>query len=87
MNKEDAYELATMQELGGNPNGTRHDVELRAMDIFSKSECLSLLQFLAEEGFSPNEIGNWQRSNDPIPYNKELLYDLYLEDKTQLTNT
>ncbi len=38
MTKEEAYELATMQELGGNPNGTRQDVVWRAMELFAEQE-------------------------------------------------
>lgn len=37
MTKEEAYEKATMQELGDNPNGTRQDVIYRAMDIYCES--------------------------------------------------
>lgn len=38
VSKNEAYEKATMQELGGNPTGTRQDVIYRAMDLYAK-EC------------------------------------------------
>lgn len=43
MTKEEAYEKATMIELGNNPNGTRQDVIYKAMDIWEgyKNEVLN----------------------------------------------
>jgi len=32
--KEDCYELATLKQLGNNPQGTRMDVVYMAMDLF-----------------------------------------------------
>ena len=33
--KNDCYELATLRELGNNPQGTRMDVVYKAMDIYA----------------------------------------------------
>lgn len=45
MTKEEAYEKATMQELGGNPNGTRQDVVYRAMEIYAKQQAIAFSNF------------------------------------------
>lgn len=64
MTKEEAYEKATMQELGGNPNGTRQDVVWRAMEIYSQQVLInSLPKFKV---LSINEDGSITFLYDPI---------------------
>lgn len=42
MTKEEAYEKATLQQIGNNPVGTRQDIIYAAMDIYSESLISSL---------------------------------------------
>ena len=75
MNKEEAYELATMRELGGNPNGTRQDVVWRAMDIYSKEMCIEYLDW-AIKRMNPA----YAKANE-VPEQAESLYNLFLEQR------
>lgn len=49
LSKEECYEKATMQELGGNPNGTRQDVIWRAMEMYANQPLTNRYIFTKEE--------------------------------------
>ena len=64
MTKEKAYEIATMQELGTNPTGTRQDVIYKAMDIYAEQTSIEFICWAVKnhsvpfEGFSLNFFTN-----------------------------
>ena len=72
--KEKAYEKATMQELGGNPFGTRQDVVWRSMDIFAKDVSIKYLDWAIMRMF-PN------LKSTEVPENAEQLYELFTQSE------
>jgi len=76
MTKEEAYEKATMQELGGNPNGTRQDVVWRAMDIYSRHQATCYGNFILKKNF-PTKFST---GVDTSKEDNEL-YDSFLNNK------
>ncbi len=78
MTKEEAYELATMQELGGNPNGTRQDVVWRAMELYAKQEAIEFLQ----DFFNHIEV-NGTLLKDWKEINPEQLYNIFHSHKSK----
>jgi hypothetical protein len=78
--KEDVYNIATLKNLGNNPQGTKMDVVYSAMDEYAKQQSIEFKAWCEELNKirSGLLIGN--------PYNDlktdDQKYDQFIKDKT-----
>lgn len=82
--KEEAYEKATMQELGGSPNGTRQDVIYRAMDIHARNIAIAFAEWVRDNRYVWNldeETTKWVAVWDGYKeYTTEQLFDEFIKE-------
>ena len=82
MTKDQAYNQATLTELGNNPTGTRMLVVYRAMDEYSKRQCVDFAEWIAENVNSHYADGRrfWIMKFGPRNVvTTEELYNLFLQ--------
>lgn len=93
MTKEDVYEKITMQELGGNPNGTRQEIIWKSMDYFAGICSVSFAEWIEDNDYwckPENTVTTledkllpfklWYRHGQSVGGIKtEQLYELYLQ--------
>lgn len=80
MNKEQVYEKITMQELGGNPNGTRQEIVWKSMDEYAEQQAIAFSLWKDENYQITNQKGIF--SNSIGFYTTEQLYKQFLEQST-----
>lgn len=84
LSKEAVYEKVTMQELGGNPNGTRQEIVWKAMDEYALLISIAFVEWILRNDYQKYTKGiDWWFNEPPTPgkqtyFNSEQLYKLFL---------
>ena len=79
MTKIEAYERATLLEIGENPNGSRQDVVYKAMDIYGAVLAKEFASFMFENyKYLESKFGDsWYKKEDgKLPLNCTVTYTM-----------